>query len=41
MIGNSLAEDEQNLMSDIYTFSEDGTDISLIYDLQTSKHIRS
>ena len=33
MIGNSLAEDEQNLMSDIYTFSDDGADISLIYDL--------
>ena len=33
MIGNSLAEDEQNPMSDIYTFDDDGTDISLIYDL--------
>jgi len=33
MIGNSLAEDEENLMSDIYTFDDDGTDISLIYDL--------
>ena len=33
MIGNSLAEDEENPMSDIYTFDDDGTDISLIYDL--------
>ena len=33
MIGNSLAEDEENPMSDIYTFNDDGTDISLIYDL--------
>ena len=39
MIGNSLAEDEQNLMSDIYTFSEDGADISLIYDPVSYTHL--
>ncbi len=33
IIGNSLSEDEENPMSDIYTFSDDGTDISLRYDL--------
>ncbi len=33
IIGNSLSEDEQNPMSDIYTFSDDGTDVSLRYDL--------
>ena len=27
MIGNSLAEDEENPMSDIYTFNDDGPDI--------------
>jgi len=33
IIGNSLSEDEENPMSDIYTFSEDGIEVSLRYDL--------
>ena len=33
IIGNSLSEDEENPMSDIYTFSDEGTEISLRYDL--------
>ena len=33
IIGNSLSEDEENPMSDIYTFSDDGIDVSLRYDL--------
>ena len=33
IIGNSLSEDEKNPMSDIYTFSEEGTEVSLRYDL--------
>ena len=33
IIGNSLAEDEENPMADIFTFDDDGTDISLRYDL--------
>ena len=33
IIGNTLSEDEENPMSGIYTFSDDGTDISLRYDL--------
>ena len=33
IIGNSLSEDEENPMSDIYTFTDDGKDISLRYDL--------
>ena len=33
VIGNSLAEDEENPMADIFTFDDDGTDISLRYDL--------
>ena len=33
IIGNSLSEDEENPMSDIYTFSEEGTEVSLRYDL--------
>ena len=33
MIGNSLAEDEDNPMADIYSFTDDGKDISLRYDL--------
>ena len=33
IIGNSLSEDEENPMSDIYTFNEDGTEVSLRYDL--------
>ena len=33
LIGNSLAEDEDNPMADIYSFDEDGRDISLRYDL--------
>ena len=33
LIGNSLAEDEDNPMADIYSFNEDGRDISLRYDL--------
>ena len=30
---NSLSEDEENPMSDIYTFSDEGTEVSLRYDL--------
>ena len=33
MIGNALAEDNENPMSDIYTFNDDGVDLSLRYDL--------
>jgi len=33
IIGNSLAEDEENPMADIFTFDENGTDVSLRYDL--------
>ena len=33
IIGNSLSEDEKNPMSDIYTFTDDGIDVSLRYDL--------
>ena len=33
IIGNSLSEDEENPMSDIYTFSDEGTEVSLRYDL--------
>ena len=33
IIGNSLSDDEENPMSDIYTFSDDGIDVSLRYDL--------
>ena len=33
IIGNSLSEDQENLMSDIYTFTDDEKDISLRYDL--------
>ena len=33
IIGNSLSEDEENPMADIYTFNEDGTEVSLRYDL--------
>jgi len=33
IIGNSLSEDEKNPMSDIYTFNDDGTEVSLRYDL--------
>ena len=33
LIGNSLAEDEDNPMADIYSFNDDGMDISLRYDL--------
>ena len=33
IIGNSLSEDEENPLSDIYTFSDDGIDVSLRYDL--------
>ena len=33
IIGNSLSEDEENPMSDIYTYSDDGVDVSLRYDL--------
>ena len=33
IIGNSLSEDEENPMSDIYTFTDDGIDVSLRYDL--------
>ncbi len=33
IIGNSLAEDEENPMAGIFTYDENGTDISLRYDL--------
>ena len=33
IIGNSLSEDEENPMADIYTYTDDGIDISLRYDL--------
>ena len=33
IIGNSLSEDEKNPMSDIYTFSDEGSEVSLRYDL--------
>jgi len=33
VIGNSLAEDDENPMADIFTFDDAGTDISLRYDL--------
>ena len=33
VIGNSLAEDDENPMADIFTFDDTGTDISLRYDL--------
>ena len=33
IIGNSLSEDESNPMSDVFTFDEDGEQISLRYDL--------
>ncbi len=33
IIGNTLSEDEENPMSDIYTYSDDGTNVSLRYDL--------
>ena len=33
VIGNSLAEDDENPMADIFTFDDSGTDISLRYDL--------
>ena len=33
VIGNSLSEDEENPMSDIFTYNENKTDISLRYDL--------
>ncbi len=33
IIGNSLSEDEENPMSDIYTFSDEGNEVSLRYDL--------
>ena len=33
IIGNTLSEDEENPMSDVYTFSDDGMDVSLRYDL--------
>ena len=33
IIGNSLSDDEENPMSDIYTYSDDGIDVSLRYDL--------
>ena len=33
VIGNSLSEDEENPMSDIYTYNDDGTELSLRYDL--------
>ena len=33
IIGNSLAEDEENPMADIFTYDENGTNVSLRYDL--------
>ena len=33
IIGNSLAEDDENPMADIFKFDDSGTDISLRYDL--------
>ena len=33
IIGNSLAEDDENPMADIFTFDDSGIDISLRYDL--------
>ena len=33
VIGNSLSDDDENPMSDIYTYNDDGTDVSLRYDL--------
>ena len=33
VIGNSLAEDDENPMADIFTFDDSGADISLRYDL--------
>ena len=33
VIGNSLAEDDENPMADIFTFDDSGTDLSLRYDL--------
>ena len=33
VIGNSLSEDDDNPMADIFTFDDSGTDISLRYDL--------
>ena len=33
IIGNSLAEDDENPMADIFTYDENGTDVSLRYDL--------
>ncbi len=33
IIGNTLSEDEENPMSDIYAYSDDGTNVSLRYDL--------
>lgn len=33
MIGNSLSDDDSNPMSDVFTFDEDGEQISLRYDL--------
>jgi len=39
MIGNSLAEDELNLMSDIYTFNEDGADIDFRIESDTNENM--
>ena len=36
IIGNSLAEDDENPMADIYTFEESGKRLSLRYDLSQS-----
>ena len=33
IIGNSLSDDDENPMADIFSFNEDGADISLRYDL--------
>jgi len=33
VIGNSLSDDDENPMSDVYTYNDDGTDVSLRYDL--------
>ena len=36
IIGNSLADDDENPMADIYTFEESGKGLSLRYDLSQS-----
>ena len=33
VIGNSLSDDDENPMSDVYTYNDNGTDVSLRYDL--------